>query len=161
METWPTNIFPHIHRASFSTDQTTATIRTEMDSGRAVQRKRFDTQVKRHSVKWSFTDFQWAMFQSWFTYRINLGADWFYAKVPSGDGLNDTVKVRFFNAVFKSVFTDYRWEVSAVLETDEPPVMDDDTYTFFESLGESLDLLELAADGLHHCVHSILPSQLN
>jgi hypothetical protein len=94
-------------------------IRTQMDSGRFRQRKRWTAALRTISVEWSFTDAQFALFQGVYKYKISDGADWFTMQMPFGNGLN-TYTVRFTDNGFSDSYQVGMFhKVTATLETED------------------------------------------
>lgn len=113
METWP-SVLPNPSTA-FSSSVDSSVIRTKMDSGYVRQRKRFTQQFRTIKAKWEMDDDQLAIFQAWWKYKINNGADWFQANLALGSGLR-LYTVRFTESYDHSYKGVLFWNVSANLE---------------------------------------------
>lgn len=74
--------------------------RTEMDSGRARQRRRFTSVPTIVSVSWLMTNGQAALFESWFKHTAMDGAAWFQCplQTPSGG-------IQYYNARFTGIYS--------------------------------------------------------
>ncbi|MGO3868926.1 MAG: hypothetical protein ACTJH7_02515 [Alcaligenes sp.] len=98
--------------------------RTQMEDGRARQRRRFSSVPSTVNVSWIFkSDNEAALFEAWFRDAVNDGAEWFNSplKTPIGEGQ--------YVCRFVSMYTGpdpigaRAWRVNAVLETWERPLL--------------------------------------
>lgn len=98
--------------------------RTQMEDGRARQRRRFRSVPSTVNVSWIFkSDNEAALFEAWFRDTVNDGAEWFNSplKTPIGEGQ--------YVCRFVSMYTGpdpigaRAWRVNAVLETWERPLL--------------------------------------
>ena len=64
-----------------------AIIRTQMESGTARQRRRFDAVPSKITVKWYMNASQFSLFEAWYKYHAKEGAEWFAIKLLGGLGL--------------------------------------------------------------------------
>lgn len=112
---WTTAGFPNPTQ-DISAGVKPTVIRTEMDSGRVRQRKRFTSAIRTVPVRWTLTDAQWALFQGILEYKLNQGADWFTITLPTGNGMQSCT-ARFVSGSWnaKHVPVMY-WDVTATLE---------------------------------------------
>lgn len=133
MRTWPT-WFPGVQTNFNGSIPNTAVGRTQMDSGRFRQIQRFTKTIQQFNAQWTFTPYQFYIFQSWFVNYISNGADWFVLDVPNGSGLVN-LTVRFVGGVFNYQYIqDGYWKVTAQLETEDSQLMStSDLDTFFAS----------------------------
>lgn len=91
--------------------------RTQMESGRSRQRKRFSTDVNGFSVEWSFTNYEFEIFKAFLKHKLNSATDWFYINLYTGGELR-TVKARVLDGTYSATETGVLyWDVSAQLET--------------------------------------------
>lgn len=111
-----------------------ATVRTNMESGRPRQRKRFTTGWRTKNVSWVLTNDEFAIFQAIVKFKLNNGADFFDMALPIGDPDDETEaefavqSVRFVDGVYKYSYQDVmHWKVSATLETENTSPMDEAT----------------------------------
>lgn len=157
METWPYSVLPD-PTINYSSDNRTSVVRTQMDSGRVRQRKRFSTDVKQIAVSWVLTNHQYQMFQSFHRFKLNLGADFFFMDHWFGDEPQQ-VKARFMDGAYASQYVDGRWMVSGTMEVEEVPVIGEGLYDVLLSGGPTAVAdIEAAADSFHELVHTTLPS---
>ena len=95
------------------------TIRTNMDSGKARQRRRFPKGNRLIAVSWVFTDEQFEIFQAIVKFKLNDGADYFDMSLPLGGGYA-TYSVRMVDGDWSARYQDFNhWKVTANLECDE------------------------------------------
>lgn len=64
-----------------------AIIRTQMESGTARQRRRFDSVPSKITVKWFMNASQFSLFEAWYKYHAKEGAEWFVISLLGGLGL--------------------------------------------------------------------------
>lgn len=97
--------------------------RTQLESGRARQRRRFTSVPSNASVSWVMTNGQAAYFESWYKNIIKDGADWFEGplKTPVGFG---NYKIRF-TAMYQGPvpFAFNQWRTTANVEIFERPTI--------------------------------------
>lgn len=103
-------------------------IRTDMQSGRARQRRAFTSVPSSVSVSWFFTsDVECQLFEGWF--RDNLGAmdggSWFDMplQTPIGTHNYDCRFVDMYQGPTLVAFN--KWQISATLEIRERPIVQD------------------------------------
>lgn len=98
--------------------------RTQMDSGRARQRRRFTNTPTVVSVSWLMNGGQAALFESWFQHSTMDGAAWFECPLDTpGKGL------KHYNARFADIYdgpelvgVDH-WRYTADVELRDRPVL--------------------------------------
>ncbi len=73
--------------------------RTELDSGRTRQRRRFSSVPINVSVSWLFTQAEAQVFESWFRYGISDGAEWFACRLSTPYGTED------YDARFNDIYS--------------------------------------------------------
>lgn len=94
--------------------------RTEMDSGRARQRRRFTSVPTIVSASWLMTNGQAALFENWFKYAAMDGAAWFKCplQTPSGG-------IKHYDARFTDIYSGpelvgtSHWRFTAEIELRE------------------------------------------
>lgn len=102
--------------------------RTQMDSGRIRQRRRFTSTKDQIAVVWQFTDQEFAMFTSFVKFKINDGADWFTAEIVTGNGIQEQT-VRMQGGNYQSAYrSHFNWNVSAVLDVQEIAMLSEEAY---------------------------------
>lgn len=104
-------------------------IRTEMQSGRARQRRTFTSVPSSVSVSWMFTTQGEAqLFEGWFRDDGGAGdgANWFTMKLQTPLGLMD-YECRFTDIYSGPQLVSFdKWQVSATLEIRERPIIAQD-----------------------------------
>lgn len=100
-------------------------LRTEMQSGRAKQRRRFSDVPTMANVKWHFQGNEAAVFEIWFKEAIHDGADWFNINLVTP--LGEMPYVCRFVSMYKgpTMIGALKWRISAQLEIYERPIMPD------------------------------------
>lgn len=96
--------------------------RTEMDSGRARQRRRFGSVPSMQRFSWLLSSAQATAFEAWFRDGINDGASWF--NMPSRGPLGAVVLVCRFSDMYDgpNLVGKSHWRISAELEVWERPL---------------------------------------
>lgn len=97
------------------------TIRSELESGRARQRLRYDFTPSNVSINWLFNDVQCRLFEAWFRSSVGAldGSQWFDIPLETTLGMGD------WRARFKGVYSGPNragrnlWIISATLELEE------------------------------------------
>jgi hypothetical protein len=93
-------------------------IRTQMESGRYRQRRRFLDSENTISVKWLFTDAEFQLFESWTFHALDGATSWFECPVVSGGGVT-THQVRIQSGSLQAALNrDGGWTVTAGLDLD-------------------------------------------
>ena len=99
-----------------------ATVRTEMETGPARQRRLSASMPTQLSVKWILTRFEMKIFEAWFRHIIFDGTAWFVMSVDNGLGLTET-DCRFIGPYTVELAAKGIYNVSATLEVRDMPVM--------------------------------------
>lgn len=139
-----------------------ATLRTEMEQGPARQRLIYTSIPERTPVRWRFTQWQFALFRSWYRYKGKRGAEWFTITLLTGLGMVDH-EARFVGhgqAPYKAVPSRGSpdgaiWIVTSTLEVRESPDLSEDALNL--ALAEDLGALITAIDGFNAWVHVTAP----
>lgn len=122
--------------------------RTDMEAGPARQRQRFTATPTRIPVRWRFSQFQYALFESW--HRHKAGANWFAIDLLGSLGLV-AHQARFLgqnNNPYRAVpLRGGTWIVTSVLEIRDQPVLSAEALDI--ALSEDVPGLLSAADHLH------------
>lgn len=102
--------------------------RTDMANGRARQRRMFTSVPSMVPVSFLLTDSQAQIFEAWYEYEINDGADWFNCKLDSPAGQKE-YECRFTKIYQGPQLVGKRfWRFTAELEIIERPVLPEDWY---------------------------------
>lgn len=119
---WPDGL-PCALREGHSTQHGQPFRRTQLDSGRVRQRRRFSNVPSGQRFSWLFDEPQCAAFEAWFRDAISDGASWF--NMESRTPLGKVGLVCRFAEMYAGpdlVGVDL-WQVSAPLEIWERPLM--------------------------------------
>jgi len=90
--------------------------RSELESGRAIQRRRFTSVPQGASIQWLFSDAQGQAFEAWWRDSLTDGSQWFECKLKTPMGLS--AHVCRFTAVYSgpNLVGPNLWSYSAELE---------------------------------------------
>lgn len=134
-----------------------AVLRTDMESGPARQRRRFRQTPTRISVRWLFSETQFALFEAWYKFHADEGGQWFEITLLGGLGLLPH-ESRFTRQFEAQLISARRWEVKGELEIRERPTLDEGAL----NLLLEFDVPDLFAMGgeLNQLVHTALPVNL-
>ena len=99
-----------------------ATVRTEMETGPARQRRLSASMPTQLSVKWILSRFEFKVFEAWFKHVIFDGTSWFVMPVDNGMGLTET-DCRFIGAYSVELASKGIYNVSATLEVRTMPIL--------------------------------------
>lgn len=135
-----------------------AVLRTDMESGPARQRRRFRQTPTRITVRWLFLEIEFAIFESWYKYHADEGAQWFEINLLGGLGLLPH-EARFTRQFEARLLPARRWEVRGELEIRERPTLDKGALNIL--LDSSPDALLVTVERLHAWVHVTAPSTLH
>lgn len=132
-----------------------STRRLTFASGRTRQTRRFSLDTRHQNVQWFFTEEQFQTFKA-FHRSISNGMDYFNIDLPFGDGL-PTVLARFVNGQYSRRQQHPGWRVSAVLEVEDVPYIDEELLESLILVGD-VDALESAANSYHIAINETLPA---
>lgn len=112
-------------RSGYDVNHASPLMRTELQSGRARQRRRYTSVPSLASVSWNFDQSQAQVFEAWFRWNLSDGTEWFNVTLRTPLGLMP-YECRFADmyAGPQLVGID-RWQVSATLEVRERPTLTD------------------------------------
>lgn len=104
---------------NYSVDIENSAVRSNMDSGRIRQRRRFTASQNSLSVKWELTDEEFQIFESFVFHALSGGTGWFEADLLTGNGIVPH-KVRFQKGRYKAAYRGFmNWLVTATLDVDD------------------------------------------
>lgn len=97
--------------------------RTNMDSGRARQRRKFSSVPVMRSATWVMTAAQARLFELWYAETLKDGTEWFniYLRNPLGFVVQVCRIVSVYNG--PNAWGANRWQFSATLEVWERPLL--------------------------------------
>jgi hypothetical protein len=94
-------------------------IRTQMESGRYRQRRRFLDSENTISVKWLFTDAEFQLFESWTFHALDGATSWFECPVLVSGGGVTTHQVRIQSGSLQAALNrDGGWTVTSVMDVE-------------------------------------------
>ncbi len=153
--TWPTTLpLPSVEGYGLTPQE--AVLRTDMESGPARQRRRFRQTPTRITVRWLFSEFEFALFEAWYKYHAGEGGQWFEITLLGGLGLLPH-EARFTRQVGAQLRSARRWDVKGELEIRERPTLDEGALNLMLELSAD-DLFAMGRD-LHQLVHGTLPAR--
>lgn len=130
MEAWPTTVLPSPLLAS-SARCPSAISRTELESGRARQRRRFTTSPRFFNVSWILTLYELQMFAAFFENKLNQGADQFTMSLSLNHEVSTIYTVRFLDGTYnQEKVSNNHWKVSATLDVENPLTLAAEAYDF-------------------------------
>jgi hypothetical protein len=125
---WPA-VLPLPTFDAYAVEPLDAALRTEMEQGAARQRQVYTRVPERITVRWRFTQWQYAIFRSWYANRAKRGAAFFTMSLLSGLGMVEH-EVRFVGRGATpwraTPMRGPRWIVTSTLEVRESPDLSDE-----------------------------------
>lgn len=109
-------------REGYGLEQTDTKIRTQMITGRARQRRQYQSAPVYPSVRWLLTDTQAQLFESWYEEVLISGVEYFEMKLKTPQGIQP-YKVRFVGTYDGPTLDAHYWRISATLEMFKKPVL--------------------------------------
>lgn len=161
-EVWPDRLpLPTFEGYAISPDD--PILRTNMEQGPSRQRQQFTTVPEKITVRWRFTQWQMALFRSWFRYKAKRGAEWFSITLLTGLGMVPH-EVQFVGDGSKAYtatptrgdVTGAKWIVTASLTVRDSPDLSEDVLDL--ALVENMDGLIAAMAGAGTLVNTTLPN---
>lgn len=110
-------------RSGYDVNHASPLMRTELQSGRARQRRRYTSVPSLAAVTWIFSQSEAQFFEAWFRWHLADGTEWFNARLRTPMGLM-AYECRFAEmyAGPQLVGVD-RWQVQAQLELRDRPTL--------------------------------------
>lgn len=118
METWPT-LLPDVSETEYGFE-TDFNLTRSPGNTKTRQVQHYHVEYKVLPARWCFTEFQFALFQSFVTHKIAGGADHFLMDLDFGGGMVEVI-ARIMDGAYQSSYSDGKWIVTAQLEVDNPP----------------------------------------
>lgn len=114
---------PHPLRSGYELEHESPLLRSEIQTGRAQQRRRYTSVPSLASVGWTLTQAQAQTFEAWFRHNLADGTQWFNAVLDSPLGLMPYV-CRFSDMYTGPTLAGVdRWQIRAKLEIRERPTL--------------------------------------
>lgn len=130
-------------RNGYGLNHVSPLMRTEMQSGRARQRRKYTSVPTIASVTWTLSQPQAQVFEAWFRHDLSDGAEWFNARIRTPLGLQD-YECRFADMYSGPNFAGIAlWQFSAELEIRERQTLSAEWAQFPEIVAYS-DLFDIA-----------------
>jgi hypothetical protein len=106
-------------RSGYGLNHVSPMMRTELESGRARQRRRYTSVPSIASVAWVFTQSEAQLFEAWFRWTLSDGVEWFNATLRTPLGLMP-YECRFVEMYSGPDLVGMdRWQLGASLEIRE------------------------------------------
>lgn len=109
-------------RTGYDFEQTDTKIRTQMVTGRARQRRQYQSAPVYSSVRWIMTDVQAQLFESWYEEVLISGVEYFEIKLKTPQGIQP-YKARFVGTYQGPTLDARFWRFTATLELFTKPVL--------------------------------------
>lgn len=135
-----------------------AIIRTQMESGTARQRRRFDSVPSKITVKWFMNASQFSLFEAWYKYHAKEGAEWFVISLLGGLGLIEQ-EARFTQQFTARLQNGILWAITSELEIRDRPTLREDSLAIL--LENDFEKLLLSAEKWRIYVNETLHTHLN
>lgn len=115
---------PRAQRADHTSTPLQPFLRTQLERGRARQRRRFTSVPVMATFTWVFTDGEAALFELWFKETINDGASWF--NMPRKTPLGQRMLVARFASMYEgpTMWGRDHWTYTAQIEFFERELYD-------------------------------------
>jgi len=115
---YPADLPPPL-RSGYGINHLSPLQRTELATGRAIQRRKYTSVPSIASVSWNFSQVQAQLFEGWFRWTLSDGTEWFNARLRTPLGLQD-YECRFAGMYEGPDLVGIdRWKFSAELEIME------------------------------------------
>lgn len=158
---WPSQL-PLPTFQGYAIEPLEGVLRTEMSQGAARQRQQYTSVPERVSVRWRFSQWQYALFRSWYKNKAKRGAEYFSITLLTGLGMVPH-EARFAGSGNAPYHTEPQrggkngtiWIVTTTLEVRDSPDLSEDVLDL--ALTENMDGLLAAMDGVGELVNVTLP----
>lgn len=120
---YPREYLPLPLREGYAFQAVSPMLRSEMQSGRARQRRKFTSVPTMASVSWLLSDVQAQTFEGWFEDSLKSGSEWFECPLKTPEGINDYVAR--FTDIYQgpALVGRSHWKFTAELELRERPIV--------------------------------------
>lgn len=121
---YPREYLPLPLREGYAFQAVSPMQRTEMQSGRARQRRRFTSVPTMASVAWILSDVQAQLFEAWFEDALKSGSEWFDCPLKTPEGGIQNYAARFTD-IYQgpALVGKSHWRFTAELELRERPIL--------------------------------------
>ena len=132
-------------RDNYNIEHVSPFVRTPMVTGRARQRRTFESTPSIITVNWYMNDTLAQLFEAWFKYGITDGADWFYIDLKTPTGNFAPYECRFTEMYDGPTIDDARnWKFGARLEIRERPVLGKEYWLYGQQFILGADIIDKA-----------------
>lgn len=119
--------------------------RTPMVTGRARQRRTFQSVPSVVTLNWYMQDISAQLFEAWFKHEITDGADWFNIDLKTPTGHFASYECRFVDMYDGPTIDDARnWRFSAQLEMRERPVLSKEWWLYGQEFIQGQSIIDVA-----------------
>lgn len=128
-------------RSGYGLQHVSPFARTTMATGRARQRRTFQSVPSAVTLTWTMRNEEAQVFEGWFAYDITDGADWFNIDLKAPVGTLAPYECRFMEMYQgPELFGLDMWRFTAEVEIRERPILDQTWYQFGQEfiLGSSI-----------------------
>ncbi|WP_324710397.1 hypothetical protein [Pseudomonas citronellolis] len=137
---------PFPQRSGYGFTPVSPLLRSELQSGRARQRRRFTSTPTVGSFTWLLSDTQAVLFEAWFKEVLLDGSQWFECPLKAPMGKKAYV-ARFMDIYSGPVlFGRSHWQYSANLELRERPVLTGGWAIYAPQFVAHMNLVDLAVN---------------
>jgi hypothetical protein len=130
-------------RSGYGLQHVSPLMRTQLETGRARQRRRYTSVPTMAAVSWLFTQGEAQLFEAWFRWELMDGAEWFAAPLKTPTGLQP------FECRFADMYSGPElvgidmWKFTAEIEIRERQTLTDG-YELLPSIVLRPDIFDLA-----------------
>ncbi|CAI3796052.1 hypothetical protein [Rheinheimera sp. MM224] len=142
---YPHDLLPLPLREGYGLTPVSPLMRTDMQSGRAKQRRRYQSTPTQAPINWIFIQpGQALLFEQWYQHVLMDGVLWFNMKLRTPEG------VKFYKCRFMDIYKGGEldgpnyWRYSAELELWERPTMDPMWVTYYPAAIRYMNVIDLA-----------------
>ena len=141
---WPDSLACTILQDGFEIDPVSPLLRTQLNSGRAIQRRKYASTPATAKIKFLFDESQYMLFEGFFTHVLLDGVNWFNIQLKTATGI-DMYLCRFTDIYDSATPTQGRfWQVSAEVELYIRPVISADWVTITPDFVGEMSIFDVA-----------------
>lgn len=141
---WPDTLACTILQDGFELKPVSPLLRTSLNSGRAIQRRKYLSTPMMATIKFLFDESQYMLFDGFFRYVLVDGVNWFNIQLKASTGI-DNYLCRFTDIYDSATPTQGRfWQVSAEVELYIRPVIDSDWVIITPDFVGEMSIFDLA-----------------
>lgn len=120
---YPSEQLPCPLREGYGFQAVSPMLRSDLQSGRARQRRLFTSVPTMAAVSWIFSDVQAQVFEAWFEDALKSGTAWFECPLKTPEGIREYVAR--FTDIYKGpvLVGKSHWKFTAELELRDRPIL--------------------------------------